>query len=157
MNSPTHSRGVLPTAARLLTFRLTTDCPVSHILNERVFRLERPHAEPGPVARHDGALLEAEPREGVVSVQQVPVELNQSVLEIKTMLGRLVGEDVELFIDLDPRVGVHAFAGAILRPWRPRWASLFLEAGYRYVEIERRKNDAALSGLTLSLGLRAER
>ncbi|CAN7293708.1 glycoside hydrolase family 15 protein [Brevundimonas sp. LjRoot202] len=25
-------------------FRLTTDCPVSHILNERVFRLERPHA-----------------------------------------------------------------------------------------------------------------
>ncbi len=27
-----------------VTFRLTTDCPVSHILNERVFRLERPHA-----------------------------------------------------------------------------------------------------------------
>lgn len=26
------------------TFRLTTDCPVSHILSERVFRLERPHA-----------------------------------------------------------------------------------------------------------------
>ena len=27
-----------------VTFRLTTDCPVSHILNERTFRLERPHA-----------------------------------------------------------------------------------------------------------------
>jgi len=27
-----------------VTFRLTTDCPVSHILNERIFRLERPHA-----------------------------------------------------------------------------------------------------------------
>ena len=27
-----------------VTFRLTTDCPVSHILEERVFRLERPHA-----------------------------------------------------------------------------------------------------------------
>jgi len=27
-----------------VTFRLTTDCPVSHILNERVFRLERAHA-----------------------------------------------------------------------------------------------------------------
>jgi len=27
-----------------VTFRLTTDCPVSHILNERVFRLERPMA-----------------------------------------------------------------------------------------------------------------
>ena len=27
-----------------VTFRLTTDCPVSHILTERVFRLERPHA-----------------------------------------------------------------------------------------------------------------
>ena len=27
-----------------VTFRLTTDCPVTHILNERVFRLERPHA-----------------------------------------------------------------------------------------------------------------
>jgi len=27
-----------------VTFRLTTDCPVSHILKERVFRLERPHA-----------------------------------------------------------------------------------------------------------------
>ena len=27
-----------------LTFRLTTDCPVSHVLSERVFRLERPHA-----------------------------------------------------------------------------------------------------------------
>ena len=26
------------------TLRLTTDCPVSHILSERVFRLERPHA-----------------------------------------------------------------------------------------------------------------
>ena len=27
-----------------VTFRLTTDCPVTHILNERVFRLERPLA-----------------------------------------------------------------------------------------------------------------
>ncbi|HEY0103949.1 MAG TPA: glycoside hydrolase family 15 protein [Brevundimonas sp.] len=27
-----------------VTFRLTTDCPVSHILNERTFRLERAHA-----------------------------------------------------------------------------------------------------------------
>lgn len=27
-----------------VTFRLTTDCPVSHVLSERVFRLERPHA-----------------------------------------------------------------------------------------------------------------
>jgi GH15 family glucan-1,4-alpha-glucosidase len=27
-----------------VTFRLTTDCPVSHILNERIFRLERSHA-----------------------------------------------------------------------------------------------------------------
>lgn len=27
-----------------VTFRLTTDCPVSHILNERAFRLERSHA-----------------------------------------------------------------------------------------------------------------
>ncbi|MBF0663937.1 MAG: glycoside hydrolase family 15 protein [Brevundimonas sp.] len=27
-----------------VTFRLTTDCPVSHIISERVFRLERPHA-----------------------------------------------------------------------------------------------------------------
>ncbi len=27
-----------------VTFRLTTDCPVSHILNERTFRLEQPHA-----------------------------------------------------------------------------------------------------------------
>jgi GH15 family glucan-1,4-alpha-glucosidase len=27
-----------------VTFRLTTDCPVSHILNERIFRLERPLA-----------------------------------------------------------------------------------------------------------------
>lgn len=27
-----------------VTFRLTTDCPVSHVLNERTFRLERPHA-----------------------------------------------------------------------------------------------------------------
>ncbi|MBO9502562.1 glycoside hydrolase family 15 protein [Brevundimonas sp. A19_0] len=26
------------------TFRLTTDCPVSHILNERTFRLEKPYA-----------------------------------------------------------------------------------------------------------------
>ena len=27
-----------------VTFRLTTDCPVSHVLGERMFRLERPHA-----------------------------------------------------------------------------------------------------------------
>ena len=27
-----------------LTFRLTTDCPISHVLNERLFRLEKPHA-----------------------------------------------------------------------------------------------------------------
>lgn len=27
-----------------VTFRLTTDCPVSHVLEERVFRLERSHA-----------------------------------------------------------------------------------------------------------------
>lgn len=27
-----------------VTFRLTTDCPVSHVLNERIFRLERPYA-----------------------------------------------------------------------------------------------------------------
>ncbi|MDP3368741.1 MAG: glycoside hydrolase family 15 protein [Brevundimonas sp.] len=27
-----------------VTFRLTTDCPVTHVLNERMFRLERPHA-----------------------------------------------------------------------------------------------------------------
>ena len=27
-----------------VTFRLTTDCPVSHILDERTFRLEKPHA-----------------------------------------------------------------------------------------------------------------
>ena len=27
-----------------VTFRLTTDCPVSHVLNERLFRLEKPHA-----------------------------------------------------------------------------------------------------------------
>ncbi len=27
-----------------VTFRLTTDCPVSHMLNERTFRLEKPHA-----------------------------------------------------------------------------------------------------------------
>ena len=27
-----------------VVFRLTTDCPVSHVLEERVFRLEQPHA-----------------------------------------------------------------------------------------------------------------
>lgn len=27
-----------------VTFRLTTDCPVSHVLNERTFRLEKPYA-----------------------------------------------------------------------------------------------------------------
>ena len=27
-----------------VTFRLTTDCPITHILNERTFRLEQPHA-----------------------------------------------------------------------------------------------------------------
>ena len=27
-----------------LTMRLTTDCPVSHVLDERIFRLERPYA-----------------------------------------------------------------------------------------------------------------
>ncbi|HYZ85244.1 MAG TPA: ATP-binding protein, partial [Bryobacteraceae bacterium] len=39
-------------------------------------------------------------------VQQVPVNLNQSVREIETMLGRLVGEDVQLAVTLDSNIGV---------------------------------------------------
>lgn len=53
--------------------------------------------------------------------------------------------------------GLVALAGLSLRPWRARWGSLLVEAGYRHVGLaERRRNDASLGGFLLMLGFRAE-